>query len=158
MKRHLTIAALCLLQACQTMPNVPISAPAQPLVWKTDFPLQELALQSVETDECGLALWVRAKEAKRIFFAVNTRRQATVNFEGQTVSLAALHERTSLTRGFSPEQLYEGSDLRAVVDVDIETRSDVRESAVVRSGMLSLTQISTGKSMVVPVVGIIGCS
>lgn len=149
------LAAVC---GCQSTSNAPRDIALQPLQWTSAFPLQELAPQSVELDECGLALWTRGKEAKRIFFAVNKRRQGTINFEGQSVVLSALHERLGLVRGFAPKQLYESNDLRAALDLTIETRQDVRESAVVRSGVLTLTQISTSKSLIVPIVGLIGCS
>lgn len=149
---------LLLGAACQT-PGAAIPPTAKKTAqWQSEFPLKELAQQQVGTDECGLALWARSRDAQRIFFAVNTRRFALINFDGQEIALPAQHTRKALVRGFSQNQLYEGSGLTIALDLTIETRQDVIAGAVVRDGVLTLTQGQSGRTLVVPVVGVIGCS
>lgn len=160
MTTRLTYVCMVLLlaAACQT-PGA-VVAPTQPgvAVWQSEFPLKELPQQSVNTDECGLALWARGQGAQRIFFAVNARRFAVINFDGAQIRMSAQHERKALVRGFSETQLYEGSGLAVALDLTIETRQDVIAGAVVRDGVLTLTQGGSGRTLVVPVVGVIGCS
>ncbi|MEM7569304.1 MAG: hypothetical protein AAF337_05870 [Pseudomonadota bacterium] len=126
--------------------------------WTQDFPLEELDQQTLNEGECGLALWTKAQPAKRIFFARNISRSGAINFEGRTIDLMARHERGDLVRGFSPKQLYVGENVTVALDVEIETRQDVLSNAVIRSGVLTLTHASTRRSLVLPVVGVIGCS
>jgi len=151
---------LCIaLAACnRAKPLPPPDIKPAPLLWTQDFPLQEIAQQSINTGECGLALWTKSQPTNRIFFAVNMRRSAVINFEGKEVPLTARHERIDLVRGFAPRQLYVGTNVALSLNINIETRQDVLSNAVVRDGVLTLTQASTGRSLVVPVVGVIGCS
>lgn len=156
---YLIFATLLAVSGCAAAPtslelnNVPLE-----LVWTQEFPLEELAQQSAAEGECGLALWTRTQPAKRVFFASNTRRFALINFQGEEIALSARHERRDIVRGFSQQQVYAGSDMTIALDLEIETRQDVLASAVIRSGVFTLTQASTGKSLVVPIVGVIGCS
>ncbi|MEO0412705.1 MAG: hypothetical protein AAF221_12795 [Pseudomonadota bacterium] len=153
------LTSLLISASCTRRPTAPepvILAP--PLLWTQDFPLEELAQQSVVQGECGLALWTRAQPAKRIFFASNGRGFGLINFQGDEVALDARHERVNLVRGFSEQQLYVGDNVTIALELDIETRQDVLSNAVIRSGVFTLTQASTRKSLVVPVVGVIGCS
>lgn len=149
---------LLLAAACQTPGAAVAPRQGEGAVWQSEFPLKELPQQSVNTDECGLALWARGQGAQRIFFAVNARRFAVINFDGQQIQLSAQHERKALVRGFSQTQFYEGAGLAVALDLTIETRQDVIAGAVVREGVLTLTQGSSGRALVVPVVGVIGCS
>lgn len=147
-----------LLGACETPGNFKQPALGQQAEWRSDFPLKEIGQKSINPDECGLALWARGQSAKRLLFAVNARRFAVINFEGSEHTLLARHDRKQLVRGFSETQLYEGHGLSVALDLAIETRQDVRANAVVRDGVLTLTQTSTKRAIVVPVVGVIGCS
>lgn len=153
------LCAALALAACKTRPPEPERelTPPQPR-WTQGFPLQQLAEQSVGPGECGLALWTRAQPATRIFFASNTRRYGVINFEGKDVALTARHEDVDLVRGFSQRQLYIGDNLTIALDIQIETRQDVSANAVIRSGVFTMTQASNQKALVLPVVGVIGCS
>ncbi len=62
-----------------------------------------------------------------------------------------------LARGFPPQQRYRAGDMVLDVDVEIETRDGMLSGAVIRDGVISFRAQQDQETLVVPVVGIIGC-
>ncbi|MEM6683308.1 MAG: hypothetical protein AAF607_13805 [Pseudomonadota bacterium] len=146
------------LAACGKSEPPSAQASRQPAAWTAGFPLQQIPQQTLEAGECGLALWTKSQSRTRIFYAVNTRRSGIISFQGRQTSLPAQHEQVDLVRGFSPHQRYADARLTLALNLTIETRQDVLSNAVVRDGILTLTDALSGQSLVLPVVGVIGCA
>jgi len=119
-------------------------------------PFGEVAPQSLQPGQCGLALWTRTPSARRVFWAYAVPPVARMTIAGRALDLRRTEESGEPLFGFPPQARYAAGDVAVSVDVDFESRSDLVGGAVVRNGTISYVD-RTGAELVLPVAGLLAC-
>lgn len=119
-------------------------------------PFGEVAPQSLQPGQCGLALWTVAPSARRIFWAYAAPPVARMVIDGRTLDLPRVEESGEPLFGFPSHARYAAGTLSVSVDVDFESRSDLVGGAVVRAGTISYVD-SAGAELILPVAGLLAC-
>jgi hypothetical protein len=130
--------------------------PAQSAPAAIEGPLGEVAPQSLQPGQCGLALWTRAPSAQRIFWAYASPPIARMVIDGRALDLRRTEEVGEPLFGFPPQARYVAGGVSVAVDVDFESRSDLMGGAVVRAGTISYVN-PAGAELMVPVAGLLAC-
>ncbi len=121
-----------------------------------DKPLAELPVQNLTTGQCGMVLWQRMEPARRIIFIVNTPAEARLVHKGKVVRLTRTDMSGGMQFGHAPQQRFDGRDVSLEIDVKIAQREGLVDGAVIPEGSVTYGPHG-GASVVLPVIGLIGC-
>ncbi|MEM1020734.1 MAG: hypothetical protein AAGJ09_09640 [Pseudomonadota bacterium] len=155
MMRYILVAALILLAGCSKTAEPPVAQ--APLENTSGLALGPIAQQGLSLGQCGLALWTKTTGQTRLFYATDTPAEALISHNNAETVLQRVSQSGGLARGFPPQQRYRAGDMVLDVDVEIETRDGMLSGAVIRDGVISFRAQQDQETLVVPVVGIIGC-
>ncbi|WP_260598612.1 hypothetical protein [Sphingomonas endolithica] len=139
--------ALLLALAAQTPPAA--AAPGLPIA---ALPRQEMPARG-----CAAYLFTRGEKPVFMAMASADPAQLRLSLNGTITDIARAAQSGAGGFGFAGVTDYAGGDVRATLDMTIETRADVTDGAAVSAATLRIDR--TGQdSVVMPLAGIVGCA
>jgi len=141
--------ALMIAAAPQTAGQPPRAVDGLPI---GGIPRQELPAQG-----CATFLWTATQT--RVLVAMMTSDPARIRFapDGKLVDLVRIAQQGPGDFGFLSHSDYAGGPLKVSIDMEIETRGDLVQGGIARNATLRIDR-EGGDTVIVPVVGIIGCA
>lgn len=121
------------------------------------LPIDVLPRQSLPTRGCAAYLFVRGTAPTFIAVAGADPAQLRLSIGGVVTDMARTSQSGAGSFGFAGVTEYAGGDIRAILDMKIETRGDVKDGAVVDEASLRIDRAGQD-SVVVAVAGIVGCA
>ncbi len=115
----------------------------------------ELPPQTLETDQCAMALWDRSSGQRVAFWRATGPLLLALDPAPQSFAPVPGSGSGAPVLGLLPEARFAANDLTAHIAVAI-TISPNGRSATISSGTLTLTA-ADGEARITPVAGIIGC-
>lgn len=158
---RLVLAALVLAAgtpAVERKPQTP-STPVriEPLIASVDnLPIGSIPRQELPVGKCAAFLWTQTET--RALVAMVTTEPAQIRFApgGTLTDLTRVSANGEGGLGFANVSEYAGGDLRVVIDMTVTVRDDLKSGAVVSGATMRIDR-SGADTVIVPVVGIIGC-
>ncbi len=161
MKRVAPLLALIALAAGPALARkkqAPLPAPTPtPLPASIDgLPIGELPKQELAPGACAAFLW--AQTPSHALIAMLSANPALIRYApgGVVTDLARTSAEGDARYGLMPQSSYAGGDTTVSADLTIVERADIQNGAAITSGTLSIGKAG-GDTVVVPIVGLIGC-
>ncbi|TPG43728.1 hypothetical protein EAH79_05495 [Sphingomonas koreensis] len=132
-------------------------APA-PLIASVDgLPIGEIPKQQLPARGCAAYLWSAGASHVLIAMASADPAQLRVALDGKLSDYARASASGAGGFGLDQTTTYQGGDVTAVLDINVQSRAQLTGGAIVPSGTLTIER--PGKdTVIVPVGGLIGCS
>ncbi|QNQ10753.1 hypothetical protein [Sphingomonas alpina] len=152
----IVIALLALLVA-GTADKQPKQAPPPPPPVSVDgLPIGGLPQQVLPATGCAAFLWSVGQTRAMVAMASAEPASVRLSIDGQQIDVPRTAQQGAGGFGFSSVTEYEGSGVKAVLDMTIATRGDLKDGATVPEATLRIER--SGKdSIILPVMGLIGC-
>lgn len=121
------------------------------------LPIGAIPPQDLPPGGCAAFLWTNT--TSRALIAMASADPARIRFApaGTLTDLVRTAQAGGGNYGFATHSDYEGGDWRVSLDIEIVERGDLSQGAVIPAGSLRIERAGAD-TLVVPVVGIIGCS
>ncbi|MBA3836193.1 MAG: hypothetical protein H2054_10075 [Sphingomonas sp.] len=132
--------------------------PPKPLARSVDgLPIGAIPKQELPQSGCAAFFWTATQT--RTLIAMASSDPARIRFapDGKLVDLVRVRQSGPGDFGFLAQTSYAGGDLTVTIEMAIVRRGDLTQGGVVESGTLTIAR-EGGDSLIVPVVGIIGCA
>lgn len=134
-----------------------LAAQVTPPAGTGGLPVSALPRQELPARGCAAYLFTRAEKPVFVAMAGADPAQLRVSLSGTVVDVARTAQSGAGGFGFAGVTDYASGDVRATLDMTIETRADLTDGAAVSAATLSIDR--TGQdSVVVPLAGIVGCA
>ncbi|WP_244624566.1 hypothetical protein [Sphingomonas sp. So64.6b] len=149
----ISIALLVLLAAEKPKPAPP---PPPPPASIDGLPIGGIPRQDLPATGCAAYLW--SGGSSRAFVAMARADAASVrlSIDGQQIDMPRTAQHGDGGFGFAAVTEYEAGGTKAVLDMTITTRGDLKDGAAVPEATLRIER--AGKdSIILPVMGLIGC-
>ena len=132
-------------------------APAAPPRSVDGLPIGGIPPQQLPESGCADFLWTNT--SSRVLVAMLTAAPARIRFApgGSVTDLVRIGQQGGGNYGFALHADYAGGDWRVAADIEIVDRGDLTQGAAIPSGTLRIDR-EGGDTIVVPVVGLIGCA
>lgn len=127
---------------------------AAALAAASPLPLRELPVQRLTAGDCALVLWERST-GRRVAMLVLRPDGIRIHHDGVVKTLPKISGNESAIGGFAPNARFGDGHIRIATALTI-VAGDVAGSAIIRDGMISVTE-ADGLEIVAPVAGIAGC-
>jgi hypothetical protein len=141
-----------LVQAAQVTPLQAAPAPA-PLTVPIPGTLPK---QALPVKGCAVYLW-SAEDRRLVAMAGADPATLRLVLDGKVVDIARAEQVGGAGFGFADSTTYRRDDIIATLAIQVATRSDLVDGAIVPTATLSLAR-GGGDALVVPVGGLIGCA
>ena len=143
-----TLAILSMLVAtAQASPPAPLDG----------LPLAELPKQQLPAKGCAAFLWTASGTRTLVAMATADPAQLRLSLGGTITDLARASAQGEPSFGFANNADYGSGDVTVTLDMTIAARGDIKDGAPVPEGTLRLDRKGQD-SVVLPVVGLIGCA
>ncbi len=121
------------------------------------LPIGAIPPQDMPATGCAAFLW--SNTTTRALVAMMTAQPPRVRFApaGAITDLVRTEQAGGGNYGFAAHSDYAGGDYRVSLDIEIVERADLTQGAVIPAGTLRFEK-EGGDAVVMPVVGIIGCT
>jgi len=120
--------------------------------------LGDLPPQSLPQAGCAAYLWsVGDQQRRMVAVATATTGVLRLSLDGRATDLARAGPVAGGPYGLEGEGVYRGQAANARIALEIVTREDLRDGAIVPTGTLTVERPGSD-AMVVPVAGLIGCA
>lgn len=145
------LAALALMFAA-----MPQADPAPPRS-VDGLPLGGIPRQELPTHGCATFLWTATQT--RALVAMMTSEPGQLRFapDGHVTDLVRTVQNGPGELGFLAHSEYAGGPYKVVVEMEISTRPDLTQGGIARNATLRIDRDGSD-TLIVPVVGIIGCA
>lgn len=118
--------------------------------------LGPIGQQQLPAKGCAAFLWDSAPKRQLVAMATADPAQLRLRLDGKTVDVSRAAQRGAAGFGFAETIEYRGNDVTAVLDLTVQTRSDLTGGAVVPAATLRVER--PGRDVLItPVAGLIGC-
>jgi hypothetical protein len=145
------------MKALAILPMLLATAQATPPATIDGLPLAVLPKQDLPAKGCAAFLWSASGTRALIAMATADPAQLRLSIGGAVTDLARDQQQGTGGFGFADTADYKSGDTSATLDMTIVARGDLKDGASVPEGTLRLDR--TGQdSVVLPVVGLIGCA
>ncbi|WP_034159839.1 hypothetical protein [Sphingomonas sp. ERG5] len=154
----IAIALLMLLAADKAKPAAP---PPPPPASIDGLPIGGIARQDLPASGCAAYLWSVGQTRTLVAMASADPASVRLSIEGRQIDVPRTGQQGGGQQdaggfGFSDVTEYEGDGVKAVLDMTITTRGDLKDGATVPEATLRIER--AGKdSIILPVMGLIGC-
>lgn len=155
MRKLLFLFLLSGAAAAQDVPKAPLT---QQLPRSVDgLPIGAIPKQELPETGCATFLWTATQT--RTLVAMLTSDPARIRFapDGKVTDLVRTGQTGPGDFGFLAHTDYAGGDLKVAVEMAIVRRGDLTQGALTDGATLTVTR-EGGDSVIVPVIGIIGCA
>jgi len=115
-----------------------------------------LPKQALPARGCAVYLW-SAEDRRLVAMAGADPATLRLVLDGKIVDIARAEQAGGAGFGFGDSTTYRRDDITATLAIQIATRSDLVDGAIVPTATLSLAK-GGGDALVVPVGGLIGCA
>ncbi|MBA4047423.1 MAG: hypothetical protein C0476_02640 [Sphingomonas sp.] len=132
--------------------------PSKPLPRSVDgLPIGAIPKQDLPQTGCAAFFWTATQT--RTLIAMASSDPARIRFapEGKLVDLVRVRQSGPGDFGFLAQTAYAGGDLTVTIEMAIARRGDLTQGGVVEGGTITIAR-EGADSLIVPVVGIIGCA
>lgn len=120
--------------------------------------LGDLPPQSLPQAGCAAYLWsVGDQQRRMVAVATAAAGVLRLSLDGRATDLARAGPAAGGPYGLEGEGVYRGPAANARIALEIVTREDLRDGAIVPTGTLTVERPGSD-AMVVPVAGLIGCA
>lgn len=120
--------------------------------------LGDLPPQSLPRTGCAAYLWsVGDQQRQMVAVATAASGVLRLSLDGRALDLARAGPVAGGPYGLEGESVYRGQAATARIAIEIATREDLRDGAIVPTGTLTVERPG-GDAMVVPVAGLVGCA
>lgn len=147
-----------LLLAAPAMPQDAPKLPVPSLPRSVDgLPIGAIPKQELPQTGCATFLWTATQT--RTLVAMLTADPARIRFapDGKLTDLVRTGQNGPGDFGFLAHTDYAGGDLKVTVEMAIVRRGDLTQGALTDGATLTFSR-EGGDSIIVPVIGIIGCA
>lgn len=151
-------ALLALLLAAPAVAQDVPAAPVVQLPRSVDgLPIGAIPRQNLPAAGCATFLWSATQT--RTLVAMLTSDPARIRFapDGRVTDLVRIAQTGPGDFGFLAHTDYAGGDLKVAVEMEIVKRGDLTQGGLTQNATLTITR-DGGDSVIVPVIGIIGCA
>ena len=139
------------------LPMLLAAAQATPPATIDGLPFAALPKQDLPAKGCAAFLWSASGTRALIAMATADPAQLRLSIAGTITDLARDQQQGTGGFGFADTVEYRAGNVTATLDMKIVARGDLKDGASVPEGTLRLDR--TGQdSVVLPVVGLIGCA
>lgn len=139
------------------LPMLLATAQAAPPATLDGLPFGALPKQELPARGCAAFLWSATGTRAMVAMAMADPAQLRLSLGGTITDLARDAQQGAEGFGFSATTEYRSSDVTATLDMNIAARGDLKDGASVPEGTLRLDRAGQD-SIVLPVVGLIGCA
>jgi len=121
------------------------------------LPIGAIPPQDLPPAGCAAFLWTNT--TNRALIAMASADPARIRFapKGTLTDLVRTGQQGGGNYGFATHSDYAGGDYRLALDIEIVDRGDLSQGAVIPGGTLRIDR-DGADTVIVPVVGIIGCT
>lgn len=133
------------------------TAQASPPTGMEALPLGPLPKQTLPASGCAAFLWSANGTRTLVAMATANPAQLRLSLGGTIADLARGSQQGDAGFGFSTTTTYGTGDVTATLDMTIAARGDLKDGATVPGGTLRLDRKGQD-GVVLPIVGLIGCS
>jgi hypothetical protein len=138
----------------KAVPLPPLAAPRASI---DGLPIGEIPKQALPAKGCAAFLWGAAGSRALVAMATADPAQLRLSLAGTVTDLSRSAQQGPGGFGFSGVNEYRGGAVTAVLDMTITTRNDLKDGAAVSQATLRVDREGQD-SVVLPVVGLIGCA
>lgn len=130
----------------------------KPLLTSIDgLPFGELPQQQLPASGCAAYLWSKGTTHALVAMATADPAQLRLSLEGKIADYPRTVQQGLGGYGFAGTTTYHVGDVTVILDMEIQSQSDMTQGAEVSTGTLTLER--SGKDVVVlPVGGLLGCA
>lgn len=121
------------------------------------LPIGAIPRQALPTTGCAAYLWSAGPSRALVAMASADPASVRVSLDGQVIDVPRTAQREPGGFGFSGITEYETASVKAVLDMTIATRADLKDGAAVPAATLRIERPGQD-SIVLPVAGMIGCA
>jgi hypothetical protein len=120
--------------------------------------LGDLPPQSLPQTGCAAYLWsVGDQQRRMVAVAMAASGVLRLSLDGKAQDLARAGPVAGGPYGLEGESVYRGQAANVRILLDVVTREDLRDGAIVPSGTLTVERPGSD-AMIVPVAGLVGCA
>lgn len=120
--------------------------------------LGDLPPQSLPQTGCAAYLWSVGDQQRRMVAVATAASGALrLSLDGKAQDLARAGPVAGGPYGLEGESVYRGQAANVRILLDVVTREDLRDGAIVPSGTLTVERPGSD-AMIVPVAGLVGCA
>ena len=121
------------------------------------LPIAPLPAQSLPTTGCAAYLFAPGDKPVFLALAGADPAQLRVSLDGKVIDLPRIAQSGAGSFGFAGTADYAAGAVKAVLDMKIVTRADLKDGAAVSDATLRIDR-DGADSVVVPVAGIVACA
>jgi hypothetical protein len=121
------------------------------------LPLAELPKQQLPPKGCAAFLWTASGARTLVAMVTADPPQLRLSLGGAITDLARASQQGEAGFGFANSADYGSGDVTATLDMTVVARGDIKDGAQVSGGTLRLERKGQD-GVVLPIVGLIGCS
>jgi hypothetical protein len=121
------------------------------------LPIGAIPKQELPQTGCAAFFWTATQTRTLIAMASSDPARIRIAPDGKLVDLVRVRQSGPGDFGFLAQTAYAGGALSVTIEMAIARRGDLTQGGVVEGGTITIAR-EGGDSLIVPVVGIIGCA